>query len=149
MFDRQVPQLTPEARVQLTKPDTTVRCPITAQPLRLKQLTAVKFTRVDDDKDLRGQVAKERYMCAAQAGKGDPPPLGRLVGPRPHFAPLPPSVPPGAGAHASSGDLPGGPRERCRHCQPAATRGDGAVWPPANPRRPAVPLREAHAPGLP
>ena len=46
--------------MQLTKPDTTVRCPITAQPLRLKQLTAVKFTRVDDDKDLRGQVAKER-----------------------------------------------------------------------------------------
>ena len=134
--------------MQLTKPDTTVRCPITAQPLRLKQLTAVKFTRVDDDKDLRGQVAKERYMCAAQAGKGDPPPWaassvrGRTLLP-------PPSVPPGAGAHASSGDLPGGPRERCRHCQPAATRGDGAVWPPANPRRPAVPLREAHAPGPP
>jgi len=32
-----VPQLTPQAQTQLTKPDTTVRCPITAQPLRLKR----------------------------------------------------------------------------------------------------------------
>lgn len=58
-----VPQLTPQARTTLKKPDTTVRCPITAKPLRLKQLTAVKFTRLDESKDLRGQIAKERYMC--------------------------------------------------------------------------------------
>ena len=57
-----VPQLTPQARTTLKKPDTTVRCPITAKPLRLKQLTPVKFTRLDESKDLRGQVAKER--CA-------------------------------------------------------------------------------------
>ena len=40
-----VPQLTPQARTTLKKPDTTVRCPISTKPLRLKQLTPVKFTR--------------------------------------------------------------------------------------------------------
>merc|ERR1740133_355929 len=57
-----VPQLTPQARTTLKQPDTPVRCPITAKPLRLKQLTAVKFTRLDESKDLRGQIAKERRV---------------------------------------------------------------------------------------
>jgi len=58
-----VPQKTPEVNTQVSKPDSTVRCPLSGQPLRLKQLIPVKFTRYDDDKDVRGQTAKERYMC--------------------------------------------------------------------------------------
>lgn len=58
-----VPQKTPESKVTLQKPDTTVRCPLSGQPLRLKQLVPVKFTRIDEGKELAGQTAKERYMC--------------------------------------------------------------------------------------
>jgi len=58
-----VPQLTPEAGTLLKKPDTVVRCPASGEPLRLKQLFVVKFTRLDEETDLRGQIAKERYMC--------------------------------------------------------------------------------------
>ena len=57
-----VPQLTPQARTTLKKPDTTVRCPITAKPLRLKQLTPVKFTRLDESKDLRGQLTLTKTL---------------------------------------------------------------------------------------
>eukprot|EP00316_Scyphosphaera_apsteinii_P024305 CAMPEP_0119326606 /NCGR_PEP_ID=MMETSP1333-20130426/68784_1 /TAXON_ID=418940 /ORGANISM="Scyphosphaera apsteinii, Strain RCC1455" /LENGTH=320 /DNA_ID=CAMNT_0007334953 /DNA_START=18 /DNA_END=980 /DNA_ORIENTATION=+ len=59
-----VPQLTPEAPVVLTKPESTVRCPVTNEPLRLKQLYPVKFTPLDDSE--MPEVAKkasERYMC--------------------------------------------------------------------------------------
>jgi nitric oxide synthase-interacting protein len=59
-----VPQLTPQAKSTLDKPDTTVRCPITAQPLRLKQLYAVKFTRMDEGgKPDVARQSNERYMC--------------------------------------------------------------------------------------
>ena len=67
-----VPQLTPQARTTLKKPDTTVRCPITAKPLRLKQLTPVKFTRLDESKDLRGQLTLTNPNPNPHRAAGDP-----------------------------------------------------------------------------
>lgn len=60
-----VPQLTPEARIVLSKPDMTVRCTTTNQPLRLKQLYPAKFTDVEDSasSDLLAKKANERYVC--------------------------------------------------------------------------------------
>jgi len=61
-----VPQLTPQAETKLSKPDGTVRCPVTSQPLRMKQLFPVRFTRASDDDDAALDVAKrasERYIC--------------------------------------------------------------------------------------
>ena len=55
-----------QAEIRLDKPDTTVRCPISNEPLRLKQLVPVKFTRADEgasSDDLVGMNAKERYIC--------------------------------------------------------------------------------------
>jgi len=62
-----VPQLTPEVKQRVSKPDMAVRCPITSQPLRLKQLYSVQFTSADDDdahsKPDAAKKANERYIC--------------------------------------------------------------------------------------
>eukprot|EP00965_Chrysotila_dentata_P229765 6197383-Pleurochrysis_carterae.AAC.1 len=60
-----VPQHTPEAKQLLSKPDMTVRCPITSQPLRLKQLFPAKFTPADraDAKPDVAKKANDRYIC--------------------------------------------------------------------------------------
>ena len=60
-----VPSLTPEARTRVEKPDATVRCPVSGEPLRLKQLAAVAFTRADADDagPDAGKKAGERFMC--------------------------------------------------------------------------------------
>jgi len=59
-----VPQLTPQSKEVLDKPDSTVRCPITQQPLRLKLLFPVKFMRVEEGglPDV-AKVANDRFMC--------------------------------------------------------------------------------------
>lgn len=57
-----VPTATPEAKVKVDKPDTTVRCPITGEPLRLKQLHAITFTPADGE-DVLGKKSKDRYIC--------------------------------------------------------------------------------------
>jgi nitric oxide synthase-interacting protein len=57
---------TPDAKERLAKPDGTVRCPVTNEPLRLKQLTRVVFTKADaskSDAELLAMAAKERYIC--------------------------------------------------------------------------------------
>ena len=51
---------------RLEKPDDKVRCPVTNEPLRLKQMTAVTFTPAEEGAsaaDLVGKAAKERYIC--------------------------------------------------------------------------------------
>lgn len=61
-----VPQLTPQAKTLLDKPDQTVRCPISGEPLRLKQLFPVRFTRADSNDDVSNDIGKkatERYIC--------------------------------------------------------------------------------------
>jgi len=59
-----VPQLTPEAKQTVEKPDMVVRCVVTNEPLRLKQLFPVKFTSMSDDggPDV-AKKANERYIC--------------------------------------------------------------------------------------
>jgi nitric oxide synthase-interacting protein len=43
-----IPDTAPDARVKdVTKPDDKVRCPISNEPLRLKDLVSVKFTKLD------------------------------------------------------------------------------------------------------
>lgn len=49
---------TPNARETLEKPDSVVRCPVTNDALRLKQLVEVRFTLADDADDHDGLVAK-------------------------------------------------------------------------------------------
>ena len=57
---------TPESKERLDKPDQTVRCPVSGEPLRLKHMVAVKFTPAEEGlsaSELVGKVAKERYVC--------------------------------------------------------------------------------------
>ncbi|XP_064545641.1 nitric oxide synthase-interacting protein homolog [Drosophila montana] len=50
------------ARAQ--KPDATIYCPVSQQPLRVKDLIDVKFTLLKDGDNKRSLIAKEaRYMC--------------------------------------------------------------------------------------
>jgi len=61
-----VPQLTPEAKARLEKPDSIVRCPLTNDPLKLKQLYAVHFTPADEGAttaEILGKPKNERYIC--------------------------------------------------------------------------------------
>ncbi|KAL3916852.1 MAG: hypothetical protein SGPRY_006644 [Prymnesium sp.] len=56
----------PQANRRLEKPDGIVRCPISNQPLRLKQLIPITFTPAEkgaSSADLVGREAKERYIC--------------------------------------------------------------------------------------
>ncbi|KAH8368121.1 hypothetical protein KR084_007334 [Drosophila pseudotakahashii] len=46
------------------KPDATIYCPVSQQPLRVKDLIDVKFTLLRDGDSKRSLIAKEaRYMC--------------------------------------------------------------------------------------
>jgi nitric oxide synthase-interacting protein len=61
-----VPQLTPQSKSLLDKPDGVVRCPITNEPLKLKQLYPLSFTRADESLTSAETLAKprnERYIC--------------------------------------------------------------------------------------
>ena len=57
---------TPGATSRVEKPDATVRCPVTGEPLRLKAMVAVVFTKADEGasaEDLAASAASERYIC--------------------------------------------------------------------------------------
>jgi len=79
-----IPSLTPQAsKSKVDKPDKTVYCPVTSQPLKFKDMIEVKFTLLDEETDEsksdtvyiagkpKGDVKKksliakeERYKCA-------------------------------------------------------------------------------------
>lgn len=61
-----VPTKTPTAKkVSMVKPDSTIFCPLSGKPLKLKDLIDVKFTLVKDPDDKKSLILKEnRYMCA-------------------------------------------------------------------------------------
>lgn len=61
-----VPSLTPEAKAtKLEKPSRTVTCPMSGKPLRMSDLTPVRFTLLDDSVDRVGLITRsERYVCA-------------------------------------------------------------------------------------
>jgi len=61
-----VPSKTPTAeKLKLQKPDSTIFCPISGQPLKAKDLIDVKFKAVNDPDDKKCLITKEnRYMCA-------------------------------------------------------------------------------------
>ncbi|CAH0551724.1 unnamed protein product [Brassicogethes aeneus] len=61
-----VPSMTPQAeKSKVVKPDNTIYCPISQQPMKVKDLIDVKFTPVKDPSDKKSLIAKEnRYMCA-------------------------------------------------------------------------------------
>ena len=57
---------TPGVKRRVEKPDTTVRCPITNEPLRLKAMVPVIFTKADEGataEELAAASARERYIC--------------------------------------------------------------------------------------
>lgn len=65
-----IPSLTPgNKEAKIAKPDKTIRCPISGEPLRAKDLIPVKFTlAVDDAKEKGGQGpslegSRQRYKC--------------------------------------------------------------------------------------
>ena len=61
-----LPDTAPDAYVKdAQRPDEKVRCPISNEPLRLKDLTAVQFTKLDESKDVTKNNSNhnERYMC--------------------------------------------------------------------------------------
>lgn len=62
-----VPSQTPDAsQAKLKKPDQRIYCPISGEPLKVKDLIDVKFTPINDPTDKnKSLIAKEnRYMCA-------------------------------------------------------------------------------------
>lgn len=60
-----VPSQLPDAKIsKVEKPDSTVYCPISGKPLKIKDLIEVKWTLVKDPDDKKSLIAKEnRYMC--------------------------------------------------------------------------------------
>ncbi|XP_014479976.1 PREDICTED: nitric oxide synthase-interacting protein homolog [Dinoponera quadriceps] len=60
-----IPSKTPEAKEAfLQKPDSTIYCPVSGNPLKMKDLIPVKFTEVKDPDDKRSLIVKQaRYMC--------------------------------------------------------------------------------------
>lgn len=60
-----VPSQCPSAKAsKLVKPDPTILCPISQQPMKMKDLIDVKFTLVKDPDDKKSLIVKEnRYMC--------------------------------------------------------------------------------------
>ena len=61
-----IPDTAPdEYKKDAQKPDEKVRCPISKEPIRLKDLVAVKFTKLDESKDVTKNNSNhnERYMC--------------------------------------------------------------------------------------
>ncbi|XP_030053873.1 nitric oxide synthase-interacting protein [Microcaecilia unicolor] len=61
-----IPSLTPEAKATvLKKPDKTIYCPMSGKPLKMTDLTTVKFKPVDDKVDRVGLINRQdRYVCA-------------------------------------------------------------------------------------
>lgn len=61
-----VPSQLPDAKIsKMDKPDSTIYCPISGRPLKMKDLIEVKWTLVKDPDDKKSLIAKEnRYMCA-------------------------------------------------------------------------------------
>ncbi|XP_028929109.1 nitric oxide synthase-interacting protein [Ornithorhynchus anatinus] len=61
-----IPSLTPEAKAsRLQKPSRAVLCPMSGRPLRLNDLTPVRFTLLDGSVDRVGLITRsERYICA-------------------------------------------------------------------------------------
>lgn len=61
-----VPSETPAAKkIVIEKPDTTVYCPMSGRPLKIKDLIPVVFTLVKDASDTKSLILKQnRYMCA-------------------------------------------------------------------------------------
>ncbi|XP_050456786.1 nitric oxide synthase-interacting protein homolog [Cataglyphis hispanica] len=60
-----IPSKTPEAKeISLQKPDKTIYCPVSGNPLKVKDLIPIKFTPVKDPDDKRSLIVKQaRYMC--------------------------------------------------------------------------------------
>lgn len=62
-----VPSMTPASKATLlTKPDTTVYCPMTGKVLKIKDLIDVKFTQAppDDEEKAKALISRQvRYMC--------------------------------------------------------------------------------------
>ncbi|XP_032685434.1 nitric oxide synthase-interacting protein homolog [Odontomachus brunneus] len=60
-----IPSKTPEAKeAPLQKPDGTIYCPVSGNPLKMKELISIKFTEVTDPDDKRSLIVKQaRYMC--------------------------------------------------------------------------------------
>lgn len=60
-----VPSQLPDAKItKVEKPDSTVYCPISGRPLKMKDLIEVKWTLVNDPDDKKSLIAKQnRYMC--------------------------------------------------------------------------------------
>lgn len=61
-----VPSQAPSAsKTKVVKPDSTIYCPVSSQPIKAKDLIDVKFTLVQDPDDKKSLIVKEnRYMCA-------------------------------------------------------------------------------------
>lgn len=61
-----VPSQAPTAKVsKISKPDSTILCPVSQQPMKAKDLINVKFTLVKDPDNKNSLIVKEnRYMCS-------------------------------------------------------------------------------------
>lgn len=60
-----VPSKTPSVqKAKLTKPDSTIYCPVSGRPLKVKDLIDVKFTPVKDGDKKSVHIKENRYMCA-------------------------------------------------------------------------------------
>jgi nitric oxide synthase-interacting protein len=61
-----MPCMGPQAKkTKLEKPDKTVYCPISRQPIRVKDLVDVQWTETKDPDDKKKLIARdERYRCA-------------------------------------------------------------------------------------
>lgn len=63
-----VPSQTPDAvKTKMEKPDSTIFCPVSGKPLRVKDLIDVKFKPLHGGNDITSLIAKDssdRYMCA-------------------------------------------------------------------------------------
>ncbi|XP_026479818.1 nitric oxide synthase-interacting protein homolog, partial [Ctenocephalides felis] len=62
-----VPSETPSSKkIKISKPDTTVTCPLSGKPLRMKDLIDVKWTEVKDPDEASTHLItrKARYKCA-------------------------------------------------------------------------------------
>jgi len=60
-----IPSMTPQAKKsKAAKPDSTVYCPMSGRPLKMKDLIPVKFTEIKDPTEKRSLIARDaRYMC--------------------------------------------------------------------------------------
>lgn len=61
-----IPALTPNAdKVQMKKPGKAVLCPMSGQPIKVKDLIPIEFTEINDPDEKKSLIARrDRYMCA-------------------------------------------------------------------------------------